>query len=76
MNERINELWNLARNPSGRGHDEQKFAELIVQECIHTIIVNTPAPNPEFDTVWELGYNGAMKDCVHYIAEHFDGVEE
>jgi hypothetical protein len=33
MNERINELWNLSRNDSGRGHDEQKFAELIAREC-------------------------------------------
>jgi hypothetical protein len=32
MNERIRELWDLSRNPSGRGHDEQKFAELIVEE--------------------------------------------
>jgi hypothetical protein len=34
MNERIKELWDLSRNPSGRGHDEQKFAELIIQECM------------------------------------------
>jgi len=34
MNERIKELWDLSRNPSGRGHDEQKFAELILKEVI------------------------------------------
>jgi len=34
MNERIRELWNQSRYPSGRGHDEGKFAELIVRECI------------------------------------------
>ncbi len=34
MNERIRELWNQSRYPSGRGHDEEKFAELIVRECI------------------------------------------
>ena len=33
MNERIRELWNQSRYPSGRGHDEEKFAELIVREC-------------------------------------------
>jgi hypothetical protein len=34
MNERIKELWDLSRNPSGRGHDEQKFAELLIQQCM------------------------------------------
>jgi len=33
MNERIRDLWNQSRYPSGRGHDEEKFAELIVREC-------------------------------------------
>ena len=33
MNERIRELWNQSRYPSGRGHDEGKFAELIIREC-------------------------------------------
>ena len=33
MNKRIRELWNQSRYPSGRGHDEEKFAELIVLEC-------------------------------------------
>jgi hypothetical protein len=86
MNGRIKELAKQAHFDEDGGHlmvhgvyvttRLEKFAELIVQECIHTIIDNTPAPNPEFDTVWELGYNRAMKDCVHHIAEHFDGVEE
>jgi hypothetical protein len=52
-----------------------KFSLLMVKECLQTIIDNTPALNPEFDTVWELGYNRAMKDCVHHITEHF-GAEE
>ena len=34
MNERIRELWEQSTYPSGRGHDEEKFAELIVQECL------------------------------------------
>jgi hypothetical protein len=54
---------------------KEKLAELLVKECVQTIIDNTPALNPEVDTVWELGYNRAMKDCVHHITEHF-GVEE
>jgi hypothetical protein len=81
MNGRIRELALQAQDNGDAIHYydpvfAEKFAELIVQECIQTIIDNTPAPNPEFDTVWELGYNRAMKDCIHHIAEHFDGVEE
>jgi hypothetical protein len=53
----------------------ENFAELIVRECVQTITDNTPAPNPESDTPWELGYNRAMKDCIHHIKEHF-GVKE
>ena len=41
MNERIRELWDLSRNPSGRGHDEQKFAESIVGECIAILADNS-----------------------------------
>ena len=37
MSERIQELWNQSRYPSGRGHDEKKFAELIVRECIDIV---------------------------------------
>jgi hypothetical protein len=51
------------------------FAELIIDDCVQSIIDNTPALNPEFDTVWDLGYDRAMKDCVHHIKENF-GVEE
>ena len=37
MNERIRELWNQSRYPSGRGHDEEKFALLIVKECAEVV---------------------------------------
>ena len=40
MNERIRELWNQSRYPSGRGHDEEKFAELIVRECASKVTRN------------------------------------
>lgn len=33
MNQQLRELWNRSRYPSGRGHDEKRFAELIVQAC-------------------------------------------
>ena len=55
MNERIKELWDLSRNPSGRGHDEQKFAELIVQECVNVLHDNE---------LW-------TRDVSHVLREHF-----
>jgi len=65
MNERIRELWNQSRYPSGRGHDEAKFAQLIVRECMEQLnISNVP-------TSISAGLNlGRVA-----IKEHF-GVEE
>lgn len=61
--------------------DYEKFADLIVQECIQTIRDNTPAytPSPDPDDPvlledWDKGYLSAMMDCEHHIKEHF-GVE-
>jgi hypothetical protein len=59
------------------GHaDEQdlsKFAELIVRECVQSVIDNTPAQFTNEVAVedWERGYDRAMTDCVHFIKEHF-----
>ena len=57
--------------------DKQKFAELIVQECVQTLIDNTPEryTNEAAEEDWDKGYDRAMRDCVHHIQEHF-GVEE
>jgi len=57
--------------------DLQKFAELIVKECVQTLIDNTPEryTNESAEEDWDKGYDRAMKDCVHHIQEHF-GVEE
>jgi hypothetical protein len=65
MNPRISELWNQSRYPSGRGHDEEKFALLIVRECMEQLnISNVP-------TSISAGLNlGRVA-----IKEHF-GVEE
>ena len=41
MNERIQKLWDLSRYSSGRGHDEEKFAELIVLECVNAVMDGT-----------------------------------
>lgn len=90
MNERIRLLAEQAR--LGRGPEKihisengvvifylnelEKFAELIVRECVQTLRDNTPVID-EYDSVedWDRGYIRAMVDCEHHIQEHF-GVKE
>jgi len=80
MNERIRELMKQA-NPSGDFSDcewvFEKFAELVVGECIQTLVDNTPRASYKWSAEedWDRGYDQAMRDCVHHIQEHF-GVEE
>jgi hypothetical protein len=72
MNERIKEL---AKQAGFLNKDEESieyFAELIVKECVQTLLDNTPEQSAEED--WDKGYDRAMRDCVHHIKEHF-GVE-
>ena len=81
MNERIRVLWlQAAREDSGDDWDSQtqfieRFAKLIIQECVQTLRDNTPVVD-EHDSVeeWDRGYIRAMVDCEHHIEEHF-GVE-
>ena len=67
MNQRIRELWNQSRYPSGRGHDEGKFAQLIVRECISELekIKRSGVPTP---------IQGGLNLGVVSLKEHF-GVE-
>ena len=84
MNERIKELAALCYETGPIGKDgwpeyskfnEQKFAELIVRECVQTLRDNTPVLDEyESEEDWDRGYGQAMKDCIHHIQEHF-GVE-
>lgn len=55
----------------------QEATELIVRECVQTLIDNTPEryTNELAEEDWDKGYDRAMTDCVHHIKEHF-GVEE
>ena len=55
---------------------KEKFAQLIVRECVQTLLDNTPEQftNEEAEEDWDRGYDQAMRDCVHHIQEHF-GVE-
>jgi hypothetical protein len=77
MNERIQELAEQARKiPMGDSWTyshlqefEQRFAELIVRECIQVLVNNTPMGDLVED--WDKGYNRAMKDCTHHIYDHF-----
>ncbi len=70
MNERIRELWNQSRYPSGRGHDEEKFAELIVRECIAKVEMRK-----KFAIEDEHIVDHAFDLLVYDLESHF-GVEE
>jgi hypothetical protein len=80
MNKRIEELaeqCGFRSNPNiydrNQSFDISKFAELIVRECVQTLIDNTPEryTNESAEEDWDKGYDRAMKDCVHHIQEHF-----
>ena len=88
MNERLKKLAEEAffdESTSGPGQKMymfgeqkmQKFAELIVQECVQTLIDNTPDrwPHESAEEDWDKGYDRAMRDCVHHIQEHFGSGE-
>lgn len=49
------------------------FAELLVKECVQTLVDNTPEryTNESAEEDWDKGYDRAMRDCVHHIQEHF-----
>ena len=81
MNERIQKLyvettgkdWVYDFDPDYA----EKFAELIVRECVQTLIDNTPEryTNESAEEDWDKGYDRARRDCVQHIKEHF-GVDE
>ena len=80
MNERIKELWSkaAAAYPSGQNNSWEtqvnfldKFAELIVRECIGCCEQVISDPVPESVDTW---LNGGSQ-CMAEIKEHF-GVEE
>ena len=82
MNERIKQLYDqcfvvLEHDTPNTGFDANKFAELIVGECVQTLLDNTPEQftNEAAEEDWDRGYDQAMRDCVHHIQEHF-GVEK
>lgn len=83
MNERIKELLNeatvglepdLSPQRTVTLNEIEKFAELIVKECVQTLIDNTPEryTNESAEEDWDKGYDRAMRDCVYHIQEHFE----
>lgn len=83
MNKRIQELWIRAGGTYDTGNQwsypeykidsPDKFAELIVQECIDTI--DDGVLNCDGEGVWFDGYVRGATECRRKIKHHF-GVEE
>ena len=80
MNERIRELAIEANmiayepngfDPTGLTKSQQKFAELIVRECVEICLERHDSW--KFDD--ESNSNSGPRDCAQMIEEHF-GVEE
>jgi hypothetical protein len=73
MNERIRELAKQCWNERWEGQlhfDNEKFAELIVRECMALC-----KSMDETDTRYRYDYRRGVLDCVDTIKQHF-GVEE
>ena len=78
MNQRIKELFLQAGfhppvvKRMGDEYKFEKFAELIVKECLEQIYTVT-IDNPTDD--WDQGYDSGLYQAAETIKEHF-GVEE
>jgi hypothetical protein len=75
MNERIRELaeqagWMMSDEVEGFNIRLEKFAELIVRECMALC-----KSMDETDTRYRYDYRRGVLDCVDTIKQHF-GVEE
>jgi hypothetical protein len=82
MNERIKELikqctsWSEGSTWTSREvFDKEKFAELIVRECIKTIEYRAPGQMGKEGEGWTNGYDDGLKTGAWLLKEHF-GVEE
>ena len=88
MNERIRELAEQATSTLSMNHegyrgkgyieqveyfDKEKFAELLVKECLD--IALEVRGEPATDTHYVIGYDRACEKMISGIREHF-GVEE
>jgi hypothetical protein len=85
MNERIKELArkaNMVEVEYSPGFPDirypknfEKFAELIVRECIKTIEYRAPGQMGKEGEGWTNGYDDGLKTGAWLLKEHF-GVEE
>ena len=81
MNERIKELAEQATTEEADGFkyfDKEKFAELIVKECIKELryeVLNTQECRLDKSTDYQVGWEDGMFDAGETIKQHF-GVEE
>jgi hypothetical protein len=76
MNERIKLLADQAtsyNNSDGWLFDKEKFAELIVRECVAEL--ESVKVNEYRTDVYDIGYDDGLTQAVETIKEHF-GVEE
>ncbi len=85
MNERIRQLWeestvSMWPRPGKFTAGEydyhlEKFAELIVRECIKTIEYRAPGQMGKEGEGWTNGYDDGLKTGAWLLKEHF-GVKE
>jgi hypothetical protein len=77
MNPRITELWQQSKNPPWDGElgaanelNPEKFAEMIVQACVHKILGLRMVENDETD-IEDRYWNAALEHAVLEIEQHF-----
>jgi hypothetical protein len=81
MNERIRELAEQATTEEADGFkyfDKEKFAELIVRECLEEMrytVLDTQELRRDRSTDYQVGWEDGMFDAGEMIKQHF-GVEE
>ena len=84
MNDRIQELIKQSYDevPHERDWDatssvfnKEKFAELIIQECVNTIQNRAPGQLGKAGEGWTNGYDDGLKTGAFLIKQHF-GIKE
>ena len=79
MNERINELWEECKTPNwsydNQTYDHEKFAELIVRECVAKCEVVANMATITNNGEMARKTKATADSCAIMIKQHF-GVEE
>jgi hypothetical protein len=78
MNERITLLALKASDPKTGWLDRQKFAQLIVRECLRELqytVLDTQELRRDRSKDYQVGWEDGMFDAGEMIKQHF-GVEE